>query len=187
MPRSGVIDPSGFRGRHGRRYLLYKTQRYPSSIRIVRLDAHGTRVHRHEHSRALLRRPGIVENPVLVRRGRHVVLFTSEGYYGGCDYRTTWRRAHRLRDLWRARPHVLLRRSHRGICGPGGADVVARGHRPPLLFFHGWTCWNSRRACPAGFKVGRSPRLRAQRSLFAAHLRWSRSGTPRVRGFLRAR
>ncbi len=194
MPRTGVIDPSGFRGHGGRRYLLYKTQGFPSSIRLVRLTSGGAKVPRHARSRQLVRARGTVENPVLVRRHRHFVLFTSEGFYGRCDYRTTWRRSRSLTHWKHARAHVLLRRSGLGVCGPGGADVVTRKHGRSLVFFHGWTCHSGRRACPRQFHIGHSHighshmgRGRtAQRSLYAAHLRWAH-GAPRVRRFLRAR
>ncbi|GAB3775644.1 hypothetical protein FB382_004192 [Nocardioides ginsengisegetis] len=186
MPRSGVIDPSGFRGAGGSRYLLYKTQGYPSSIRIVRLTSRGARVARHAHSRQLVRARGIIENPVLVRRHQHFVLFTSEGFYGGCHYRTTWRRSHRLLHWGHRRPHLLLRRSRMGVCGPGGADVVTRKHEQPLVFFHGWTCWGHL-PCPPSFHINRSRGMHPKRSLYAAHLRWTRRGTPKVRGFLHPR
>jgi hypothetical protein len=186
LPVQGVIDPSGFRGRHGHRYLVYKTRGYPSSIRIVRLNARGTHVMRHRHSRTLIRRPWIVENPVLVQRRRHVVLITSEGNFDTCGYHTTWRRARHLGALDRARAHVLVRHHRRGLCGPGGADVVTRPHRPPLVFMHAWTCWRSRRACPGAFRAEHARRLRAHRSLFIAHLRWTPGG-PRLRGFVRPR
>ena len=184
LPRTGVIDPSGFRSRHGRRYLLYKTQGLPSTIRIVRLSADGRRVKRHARSRQLLRSRHIIENPVMLQKRRRFVLITSEGFYGRCSYRTTWRRSTTLGRHWQhARRHVLLHRSTR-LCGPGGADVVTRAGARPLLFFHGWTCWHTRRACPRRFHIDRPHGTRPHRSLYAAHLRWRR-GMPRVRGFLR--
>lgn len=187
LPRTGVIDPSGFRARNGHRYLLYKTQGLPSTIRIVRLSRSGTRVRRHARSHQLLRGRGIIENPVLLQRRDHFVLVTSEGYFGGCRYRTTWRRSDRLGGWQHARAHVLLRRARLGLCGPGGADVVVRDRGRPLLFFHGWTCGGTRSPCPRGFHIGRPSGRLAHRSLYAAHLTWTRHGTPRVRGFLRPR
>jgi len=186
MPHGGVIDPSGFRGAGGGRYLLYKTQGYPSSIRIVRLSSRGARVLHHARSRQMIRARGIIENPVLVRKHRHYVLFTSEGFYGGCHYRTTWRRSQKMMHWTHHHAHELLKRSRMGVCGPGGADVVTRRHEQPLVFFHGWTCWGGL-PCPPSFHINRSRGLRPKRSLYAAHLRWSRRGTPRVRGYLHPR
>ncbi|MGZ6745621.1 MAG: family 43 glycosylhydrolase [Nocardioides sp.] len=184
LPHSGVIDPSAYRGTSGRRYLLYKTQGYPSTIRILPLTSGGARVRHHGRSKQMLRSRHIVENPVLVRRHRHYVLFTSEGFYGACHYRTTWRRTTHLLSWGHRRPHTLLQRSRTGVCGPGGADVVTRRHERPLVFFHGWTCRDGR-PCPRRFHIDRGQR--AHRSLYAAHLTWTRRGTPRVRGYLHPR
>lgn len=187
LPRTGVIDPSGFQTRNGQHYLLYKTQGLPSTIRIVRLTHDGLRVKRRAHSRQLLSSRHIIENPVMLQKRGRFVLMTSEGFYGRCSYKTTWRRSTALGRHWQhARAHVLLRRSSLRVCGPGGADVVTRAGAKPLLFFHGWTCWDTRRACPRRFHIDRPRGSRPQRSLYAAHLRWHR-GMPKVRSFLRPR
>ncbi|MEV7430804.1 family 43 glycosylhydrolase [Nocardioides sp. NPDC092400] len=177
--RRGVIDPSGFRDRDGRRYLLYKTQTAPSTIRMVQLTVGGGRVMRGQRSHELVRRRGVTENPELVRRGRHLVLFTSEGYFGDCGYRTTYRRTTRLWRWEHSRRAPLLRRSQQGVCGPGGLDVLERRGARNLVYFHGWTCWRTDRACPPRHDLERRPGLVPQRSLFAGHLRW-RQGRPVV-------
>ena len=185
LPRTGVIDPSGFQSHDGSHFLLYKTQGLPSTIRIVRLTSNGLRVRRHARSRQLLSSRHIIENPVMLQKHGRFVLFTSEGFYGRCSYKTTWRRSSGLTHHWqKARVHVLLHRSALRVCGPGGADVVMRDGAKPLLFFHGWTCWDTRRACPRRFHIDRPHGTHPHRSLYAAHLRW-RKGRPRVRGFLR--
>jgi hypothetical protein len=187
LPRGGVIDPSVFRGASGRPYLLYKTQGYPASIRVLPLSPGGARARHHARSRQLVRSRGIVENPVMLRRHGRFVLLTSEGFYGDCHYRTTWRRSKHLMRWKHARPHTLLRRAGLGVCGPGGADVVTVRGRRSLVFFHGWTCWGGRLPCPPGFRMTHARGLRAHRTLFAAHLRWTHHGKPRVRRFLQPR
>jgi hypothetical protein len=183
-PRPGAIDPSGFTSRHGRRFLLFKTQGNPASIRLLPLTRDGRHRARHQHVRVLLRSKHTVENPVLVQHKRHLVLFTSEGYFGTCDYRTTWRRSRSLRHWGRAEPHTLLRRANTRVCGPGGADVLTAGRKHPVVYFHGWTCGHGRRPCPHRFLLGRTERPLARRVMYAAHLRW-RHGKPRVHGFVR--
>ena len=160
-PRQGAIDPSGFTGSHGRRYLLFKTQGLPTSIRLLPLTRDGRHRARHAQDRMLLRSRHVVENPVLVQRGRDLVLFTSEGDFGSCDYRTTWRRSRNLLHLRRTAAHPLLRRANTGVCGPGGADVVA-----DVVYFHGWTCAHGRRPCPArpAGPVRGAPALAARRT-----------------------
>ena len=162
-PRRGAIDPSAYVGRRGGRYLVFKTQGLPATIRVLRLTGNGR--HRARHAGAVLavRSRHIVENPVVVRHGRELVLFTSEYYYGSCAYRTTWRRARTVAGLRRARVHSLLDQRHTRVCGPGGADV-SRARHGQLVYFHGWR--------------------RSKRVLYAAHLRW-RHGAPRVRGYIR--
>jgi arabinan endo-1,5-alpha-L-arabinosidase len=180
-PPRGAIDPSGFTSRRGGRHLLYKTQGLPTSIRMVRLTRDGRHRAREGDARLLLRsRRTVVENPVLVRRGRHLVLLTSEGSFEDCDYRTTWRRARAL-HRW-SRPHVLLGHGGTRLCGPGGADVSI-GQSGLLVFFHGWTCdrW---RPCPSRFHSARAHHPHARRALYAAHLRWKRAA-PRIGRFVR--
>lgn len=178
-PHSGVIDPSGFRDDDGRRYLLYKTQGGTSAIRLLRLTSGGARVMPGARSHELLRKRGVIENPVLIRHGRHLVLLTSEGYFGGCGYRTTWRESTHIRRWAHSRRHLLFRRTHTGVCGPGGADVVETRGRHPLVYFHGWTCWRTNTACPSGRDLDRNRQLKPQRSMFGGHLRWHH-GRPRV-------
>jgi arabinan endo-1,5-alpha-L-arabinosidase len=183
-PHRGAIDPSAFTRSNGGRYLLFKTQGNPTSIRLVRLTRDGRHRGRHAHARVLLRSRSTIENPVLVRHHRHLVLFTSEGYFGSCSYRTTWRRSRHLLGWRHARPHELLRRRNTRICGPGGADLLTAGRRQPIVYFHGWTCGHGRRPCPRRFQLGRAKRPWARRVLYAARLRWRR-GVPHVHGYVR--
>lgn len=179
-PPRGAIDPSGYTGRHGRRHLLFKTQGLPTSIRMVRLTRDGRHRARGADVRVLLRsRRTIVENPVLLRRGRLHVLLTSEGSFEDCGYRTTWRRSSGL-QRW-SRPRVLIGHHRSRICGPGGADV-SLGRTGQMVFFHGWTC-AGRRACPPRFHAGRPGHRHARRALYAAHLRWDDG--PRIARFVR--
>lgn len=186
LPHRGVIDPEGYaRGR--RRYVVYRTQGTPSSIRMVRLTRNGLAVPRGARSRELVRADHIIENPVLVRHGRATYLLASEGSFGDCAYRTTWRRTTNLWSWSRSRARPLLDQSSTGLCGPGGADVVdsavlrtARARRA-LVFLHAWTCPGVG-TCPTGEYAGHT-RTAARRSLYAAWL-WWRAGRPRVTSFV---
>jgi arabinan endo-1,5-alpha-L-arabinosidase len=176
LPRAGVIDPSLF-VEDGRASLVYKTDRIPSSIRLVPLTRSGLRVA--GDSVELLRHDGVLENPVVVRRPEGYVMLLSQGDYGRCSYRTVWRRSASLLDWSAAEEGVLLDRATSGLCGPGGADVsaVPRGSRL-RLFLHAWTC--ARRQCPPGVDlVKKRPRLGSQRPMYAAELAWP-GGVPTV-------
>lgn len=184
LPRAGVIDPSAFVDADGSRYLLYKTDRVPSSIRLLPLDGNGTRARRGASSIELLRHDGVLENPVLVRRAEGYVLLLSEGDWTRCGYRTVWRRTTTLTDWSQAGEGVLLDRTS-GLCGPGGADVVGeRGDR--VMFLHGWTCHGAERPCEGGAKWDKRRRARGKRALYAANLRWP-GGVPMVAGWLSPR
>jgi len=176
LPQAGVIDPSFFRRGH-QMYLLYRTQRTPATIRIVRLHHGGRRAAR--HSRQVLALRHIVENPVLLHRGHRYILITSQGYYGSCAYTTTWRSS-RSPFHFPVRGHRLLDDGRTRVCGPGGLDVVSRR----LVFFHGWVCGDrsgAGRRCSFGQHV--DLRRSARRTLYAGRLRW-RHGRPHVH-FLR--
>lgn len=175
---AGAIDPEGYQARNGARFLLYRTQGTPSSIRMVRLTRDGLRARKGGRARVLALARGVIENPVLVQQRRGWVLITSQGYYGDCDYRTTWRRAPTLQGLKKVRSHALVSRASSRLCGPGGADLV----HGSLLFFHAWTC--RARACPHR-DLQRTPHHGAQRSLFAAQLRWDRRGRPHLGRFVK--
>jgi len=175
---AGVIDPEGYQARNGARYLLYRTQGTPSSIRMVRLTRDGLRARKGGRARILATSRGVIENPVLVQQRKGWVLITSQGYYGDCNYRTTWRRAPTLQGLKKVRSRALVTRASTRLCGPGGADVI----HGSLLFFHAWTC--RQRACPHR-DLQKKPRYGAQRSLFAAQLRWDRRGRPHLGAFVK--
>lgn len=172
LPRGGVIDPSGFVD-GSKRYLLYKTQGKPSSIRALRLTGDGTRKLPKQRSWELLRASHTIENPELVRHQGALVLFLSEGSYRGCGYRTTWRRSPSLKE-WRTRHSgLLIRPDGPDICGPGGADVVPTSTGRRLVFLHGWTCWPEQITCPRGRDLERNTQLGARRSIFAGWLFWN--------------
>lgn len=184
LPITGVIDPSVFLD-GGRLFLAYKTQGLPSTIRLVQLTGQGTRPPRDEggrvRSREILRSHRTIENPALMRRGAHVVLFTSEGDYGRCRYRTTWRRSEDLWDFSASKRHVLLKQDATGLCGPGGADVLQPGGRT-LLFFHAWMCraLGPQTRCPRGFHIETDAALKPRRAMFAARIGWNARDRPKV-------
>jgi len=189
LPASGVIDASLFTERDGRHYLLYKTQGTPSSIRMVPLTPDGLHAAAGTASKMLVRSGNTIENPTLIRqtvpgRGSQLVLLTSEGWYGSCDYRTTWR-VSTSRWRWPAQGATLLGPAGTGVCGPGGADVVQpRDGGKARLFFHGWLCFQTDQACPRGFRVDRDGTWLPNRALYGATLTWSRSGAPSIESYL---
>ncbi|MBC2932968.1 family 43 glycosylhydrolase [Nocardioides sp. zg-1228] len=186
LPRAGVIDPSWFRDVDGTSYLLYKTDRIPSTIRIVALTRDGQSVRSGATSQELLRSEGVLENPVLTLRPEGYVLFASEGDWTRCGYRTTWRRSPALLDWSTATGGVFLDTTTTGLCGSGGADLV-EGRRGGLIaFLHGWTCRGTALPCAGRGKWDHKPRQRGRRALYAARLGWA-DGVPQVTSWLRAR
>lgn len=186
LPRAGVIDPSWFRDVDGSTYLLYKTDRIPSTIRIVALTPDGQSVQPGATSLELVRSAGVLENPVLTLRPEGYVLLASEGDWTRCGYRTSWRRSASLLDWSVAEAGLLLDTATTGLCGPGGADLVeGRGGRL-LVFLHGWTCRDTALPCAGRGKWDHKPRARGQRALYAATLGWV-AGVPEVAGWLRPR
>ena len=183
LPRRGVIDPSSYVAPDGRRYLMYRTQGTPSTIRMVRLNVAGTRALR--RSTELLRDDGVLENPLMVRHGSWHYLITSRGYYGHCRYRTIWRRSHfRHRDWQGTSGHALVNRANSGVCGPGGADYVeATATHANRIFFHGWVCGGTNLPCYQSYSGHADFEDVGKRALYAARLRWTRDG-PSISAFV---
>ncbi len=178
----GVIDPSSFLGR-GKRWLVYRTQGQPSTIRLVQLTPGGARIADGQHSRVLTRFSGIEENPVMVRRGRQWVLFTSVGWFGNCAYRTYWRRSPDLQDWSRSTPRLLLSTEDR-LCGPGGADVLQRKDGATQIYFHAWTCFLGPYPCPANYSRLHPWQRKGVRALYGATLGWTAYQRPYVESWI---
>lgn len=181
LPRAGVIDPSLVVA-DGQPHLVYKTDRIPSSIRLLPLSRSG--LHAAGPSVELLRYDGVLENPVLIERPAGWVMLLSQGNYSRCSYRTVWRRSTSLLDWSVATSGVLLDRST-GLCGPGGADVTAMPHSRRLrVYFHAWTCRGPLTPCGPGIRNDKvRHRSRAIRPMYAADLDWV-DGVPVIAGFL---
>ena len=96
-----MIDPSFFRDADGTPYLLYKTDRVPSTVRIVPLSPTGQSVAPGATSLELVRSAGVIENPVVTQRPEGYVMLASEGDWTRCGYATTWRSSPFLLD-WSA-------------------------------------------------------------------------------------
>ncbi|WFE66118.1 glycoside hydrolase family 43 protein [Micromonospora sp. WMMD714] len=177
---AGVIDPSPFEDADGKRFVLYKTQQTPSSIRMLRLDDTGTRWVGNA-SGELVRNSGIIENPVLRQRGSTYVLFASRYGYDNCSYATVYLTS---TDRWNFQgktEHSLLTTAGTGICGPGGADLVpALVDDEQRLFLHGWVCAGT---TPCRQRADGSLPADARRALYAAIFRWD-GATPRVGALL---
>ncbi|MGW0228081.1 glycoside hydrolase family 43 protein [Actinopolymorpha singaporensis] len=178
---SGVIDPSPFQDEDGTRYLLYKTQKTPGTIRMFPLSQDGLHG-RGEASHELVRHSDSIENPVMVRRDGHYFLFAAANWYDQCRYSTVWRRS---ADLWSFADkdeHVLLDQAGTGLCGPGGADVVTGGGGPDRIFLHAWVCSAGNEPCRFTGVVTDPNRRRV---VYAAVLSWGADGiTPQVPAFL---
>ncbi len=185
LPRAGVIDPSFFRDADGTPYLLYKTDRLPSTVRIVALAPSGQSVAPGATSLELVRSEGVLENPVVAQRPEGYVMLLSEGDWTRCGYATRWLRSLTLLDWAAAESGMLLDVETTGVCGPGGADLVEVGDRT-LVFLHGWTCRSTTLPCQGTGKWDHKPRQRGLRAMYAAELGWV-SGVPEVTDWLRAR
>jgi arabinan endo-1,5-alpha-L-arabinosidase len=185
LPRAGVIDPSFFRDADGTPYLLYKTDRIPSTVRIVPLASTGQSVAPGASSLELVRSAGVIENPVLTQRPEGYVMFASEGDWTRCGYATTWRSSPLLLDWSAAVPTTLLDTVTTPLCGPGGADLVEGSGGRTLAFLHGWTCRGTDLPCVGRGKWDMKPRQRGIRAMYAAELGWV-GGVPEVTGWLRA-
>jgi hypothetical protein len=183
MPKAGVIDPEQFQDRDGTRYLMYRTQSIPSSIRIVPIPASGRAEGGSARSTELVRRGNVIENPTMIRRGRQYVLMTSEGYFGACSYKTTFRRSSKLLDWSKAQRQIVLDTRKTGLCGPGGADLGRGPNGEPLLFFHAWTC-PAIGNCPVGGDYDKDDSASPRRSLFAGVLRFTNRQSPRIASWL---
>jgi arabinan endo-1,5-alpha-L-arabinosidase len=179
----GVIDPSAFTGNKGQRFLVYRTQGQPSSIRLVKLSQRGRRIQQGQTSMLLTSYSGIEENPVITEHDGKWVMFTSVGWFGHCGYRTVWRRSPDFRDWSRAVPKVLLSTGN-SLCGPGGADVLQHRDGSTQLYFHSWTCFGGPYACPTDWNVDHPRRRRGVRALFGADVSWSSAGRPRISSWI---
>jgi len=179
-PVGGVIDPSPFQADDGKRYVLYKTSKTPSSLRMLRVDEAGLAAI--GDSAELVQREGIIENPVMVQRGDRLVLFASRLGYTNCSYATVWMRSTGRWNFAGATEHSLLTTSDTGICGPGGADVAPALDGGTRIFLHGWVCGTGTAPCrPADAPFTGAHR----RVLYAAVFNWGADGaTPNVGAFL---
>ena len=173
---AGAIDPSVYQARDGGLYLLYKTQKLPATLRIVRLNSTGTQVREGATSRELVQSKAIIEHPLLVKRGNRFVLFASYRTYNTCKYRTIFMKARSIKPgaFQKAPRHELLTSRNTGVCGPGGADI-APTNRGPRIFFNGWVCKQTK-PCPEGFNSHQAPE-RGRRVMYVRRLTW-RGSTP---------
>lgn len=182
-PTAGVIDPSPFQASDGQRYLLYKTQKSPGTLRMFPLSPDGLHARSQgAASHELVRHADSIENPTMVQRGNYFILFAAANWYDQCAYSTVWRRS---TDMWSFadKPeHVLLDQSNTGLCGPGGADLIAGPGGPSRIFLHGWVCSADNQPCAYSGQV-LDPNKR--RVVYAADLTWGDDGaTPSVPAFL---
>lgn len=177
---AGVIDPSPFQADDGKRYLLYKTQQTPSSIRMLPLTGDGWHT-TGEASRELVRNSGIIENPVMVQRDGQFILFASRYGYDNCSYATVWLRSTSRWNFAGAAENSLMTTAGTGICGPGGADLVPALDGGTRIFLHGWVCGSGTVPCrPADAPFTGEHR----RVLYAAILTWAADGSPVLDRFL---
>ncbi|MBO0868174.1 MAG: family 43 glycosylhydrolase [Micromonosporaceae bacterium] len=176
---AGVIDPSPFQDSDGHRFVLYKTQQTPSSLRMLRLNDAGTDWIGNP-SGELIRNSGIIENPAMVQQGSTFVLFASRFGFDNCSYATVY---HTSTDKWNFAgtvEHSLLTSASTGLCGPGGADVTPSLDGGWRIFLHAWVCSGT---TPCVQRADGSLPAGSRRVLYAAVLNWS-GATPSVGAFL---
>jgi arabinan endo-1,5-alpha-L-arabinosidase len=175
---AGVIDPSPFQESDGRRFILYKTQQTPSTIRMLRLNDAGTDWIGNA-SGELTQNDGIIENPVMVQSGSTYVLFASRYGYDNCGYATAYYSSTNMWDFHGAAQHILMNQSSTGgLCGPGGADVIPSLDGGWRIFLAAWVC-SGTSPCTTSGTVPDS----ARRALYAAVLNWN-GATPSRGEFL---
>lgn len=177
---TGVIDAAPFTDADGNRFLTYKTQGTPSSLRMVRISTDGLSAT--ATSRQLISDNGIIENPVMLQRGGRYVLMASRYGYNNCSYATVWMRSDDRWDFAGKSWQTLMSTSGTDICGPGGADPVkALNGTDWRLFLHGWVCGAGNDPCapqPDLTGIGR-------RVVYVATLGWGADGaTPTLGTFL---
>ncbi len=182
MPARGIIDPSLYE-EDGQRYLLYKTDGRPSSIRLLPLSRNGKRVRTGQDpanpSVELVRVPEVIENPVLLRNESGYYLFTSEGDFARCSYHQIWRHSLSLTDWSASQPTVLLdAASTGGLCGPGGGDIVKHKGRT-TLYFHSWVRLGSTKPKGGNYWAWNGGEKYGRRIMYAARLRFP-GGVPTV-------
>jgi beta-xylosidase len=176
---AGVIDPSPFQTSDGRRFVLYKTQQTPSSIRMLRLSDAGTDWIGNA-SGELLQNSGIVEAPAMVQQGSTYVLFASRFGYDNCSYATVYHQSSNVWDFAGTSEHSLLTSAGTGLCGPGGADVTPSLDGGWRIFLHAWVCADT---TPCAQKSDGTLPSGARRVLYAAVLNWN-GAAPSVGSFL---
>jgi arabinan endo-1,5-alpha-L-arabinosidase len=179
---AGVIDPAPFQDSDGQRYLLYKTQKSPGTLRMFPLSSDGLHG-RGEISHELARHADSLEAPEMVKRGDYYLLFASANWYDQCRYATVWRRS---TDMWSfadKTENVLTDKASTGICGPGGAEILDSGNGPSRIFLQGWVCTADYQPCQFDGQVTDPNKTRV---IYAGVLTWGEDGaTPQVPAFLR--
>ncbi len=181
--RVGLIDPAPFQADNGKRYVLYKTQKLPASLRIVPVDSTWTNA---TGPSVELRQDNTytIEAPEMVQRGSEYVLFASKYAYDKCKYSTVWYRSGSpTSGFANATEHDLMTQaSTGGVCGPGGADITPAQDGGTRVFFHGWVC-NAANTTPCT-STGQVPAT-AERVLYVGVVGWGADGaTPAVTKFL---
>lgn len=142
----GAIDASTFRDTDGSLWLIYKNDgnaiRKRTTLWLQRLSPDGmTKVGArralisndapHEH--------GIIEAPVMVKRGGKYVLFYSGGEFWNGSYFTSYATATSLTGTFtKAYRPLMTNASLNGkVDGPGGQDIVSTPQGDKIVF-HGW-------------------------------------------------
>lgn len=161
-----AIDPSAYRAKDGKRYMLYKVNyqnRYGFDIRAVPMDPSTGSV-TVGASKSKITSSSRIEAPSAIAHGGKVWLFTSRGDYINCTYST---------DVWSAptfwggkftRVKTVMSRASTGLCGPGGATVLQDG-KTTRIAFHAYVDANHN-----GVKDGNT------RQAWVGELRWNSSG-----------
>ncbi len=174
----GLIDPSTFTAKDGRRILLFKSQRPDPGTKLWSVELDDNWTNPVSSSEVLIERAqGQIENPHMVVRSDGYYLFASWDNWANCTYKTVWLKNDLPRAGWNypsgfpgtttAGGGTLIR-SGNGLCGPGGL-VVARSDD---FFLHAYRDGN-----------GDGVRDSDVRRLYAGRIAWNSNGVPRIDAF----
>lgn len=143
--RAGAIDASTFT-EGDKNYLLYKTDDNaigkPTSLMLQRTNADGTKLKGKPFE--MLRNDreserGIIEAPVLTKRGDTYVLVYAGGQYGNDSYFTGYATSSSLSKKFAKAKRSVMTSATTGMSGPGGADIVPGSDGTDHIYFHAHT------------------------------------------------
>ena len=140
---SGSIDPCPFIDADGSIYLVWKSQKGPTTIWSEQLDAAGTAFAAHATPTPLLKadaawQQGVIEGPDLVTSGGRYYLFYSANRWDTSDYAVGVATCAGPTGPCSNLSTIPLLSSGPGMDGPGGESVFAGASGTYWIAFHAW-------------------------------------------------